>query len=45
MIKLNSLNYSYWKPRMEDLLCYKDLFNSIEAKNVNSGEKTTDLIK
>ena len=32
MIKLNSMNYSTWKPMMEDLLYCKDLYKSIRLK-------------
>ena len=34
MIKLTATNYSLWKPRMEDLLNCRDLFDLIEEKGV-----------
>ncbi|KAL5700308.1 hypothetical protein ACHQM5_025767 [Ranunculus cassubicifolius] len=35
MIMLTSTNYTLWKPRMEDLLSCKDLFDPIELKGAN----------
>ena len=31
MIRLTSSNYSIWKPRMEDILCCKDLYAPIDG--------------
>ena len=31
MVKLNSTNYSIWKPRMEDLLFIRDLYDPVEG--------------
>ena len=38
MIKLTSSNFSIWKPRMEDILYCKDLYNPLELK----GKKPVD---
>ena len=38
MIKLNPSNYASWKPRMEDILYYKDLFDPIDLKGVKLEE-------
>ena len=35
MIKLTATNYTLWRPRMEDLLNYKDLFDPIEMEGKN----------
>lgn len=35
MIMLTATNYTLWKPRMEDLLSCKDLFDPIELKGAN----------
>ncbi|KZT76765.1 putative LRR receptor-like serine/threonine-protein kinase [Dorcoceras hygrometricum] len=35
MIMLTATNYTLWRPRMEDLLSCKDLFDPIEAKGKN----------
>ncbi|XP_048323873.2 retrovirus-related Pol polyprotein from transposon TNT 1-94 [Ziziphus jujuba] len=35
MVKLTATNYTLWRPRMEDLLNCKDLFDPIEAKGEN----------
>ncbi|GFY95563.1 hypothetical protein Acr_10g0009480 [Actinidia rufa] len=32
MILLSAMNYAIWKPRMEDILFYKDLHDSLENK-------------
>ena len=32
MIMLSVTNYALWKPRMEDILFYKDLFDPLENK-------------
>ena len=31
MIKLSASNYAIWKPRIEDILYYKDLYDPIEG--------------
>ncbi|CAH9127834.1 unnamed protein product [Cuscuta epithymum] len=36
MIMLTATNYTLWKPRMEDFLSCKDLFDPIEMKGINS---------
>ena len=35
IIKLTATNYTLWRPRMEDLLSCKDLYDPIEEKGVN----------
>ena len=40
IIRLNSLNYLYWKHKMEDLLYYKYLFDIIETKGTKTVKKT-----
>ena len=35
MIMLTATNYTLWKPRMEDFLSCKDLFDPIELKGIN----------
>ncbi|CAH9074170.1 unnamed protein product [Cuscuta europaea] len=35
MIMLTATNYTLWKPRMEDFLSCKDLFDPIEMKGIN----------
>jgi len=30
MIKLTSTNYSIWKPKMGDILYYKDMYDPVE---------------
>ncbi|CAH9137277.1 unnamed protein product [Cuscuta epithymum] len=35
MIMLTDTNYTLWKPRMEDFLSCKDLFDPIEMKGIN----------
>ena len=32
MIKLTTANYSIWKPKMEDILYYKDLYDPVEKE-------------
>lgn len=32
MIKLTSSNFAIWKPRMENILYYKDLYDPLELK-------------
>ena len=32
MIMLSAMNYVLWKPRIEDILFYKDLYNFLENK-------------
>ena len=32
MIMLSAMNYILWKPRMKDILFYKDLCNLLENK-------------
>lgn len=39
MIKINYSNYSIWKILIEDLLCCKDLFESIELKGIRLATK------
>ena len=29
---LSTMNYALWKPRMEDILFYKDLYDPLENK-------------
>ena len=38
MIKLSALNYSIWKPMMEDVLYCKDLDNPIEGDSAKQSE-------
>ena len=46
MIKLNPSNFTIWKPWMEDILYYKDLFDPIALKGVKPEEvKDEDWIK
>ncbi|CAH9062481.1 unnamed protein product [Cuscuta epithymum] len=35
MIMLTATNYTLWKPRMEDFLSCKDLFDPVEMKGIN----------
>ena len=35
MIKLTATNYALWRPRMEDLLNCKDLFDPLDAEGRN----------
>lgn len=35
IVMLTSTNYTLWKPRMEDFLNSKNLFNSIELMGIN----------
>jgi hypothetical protein len=41
MIKLTSTNYSIWKPKMEDILYYKDMYDPVE-KGDTKPDKVTD---
>lgn len=36
MTKLSATKYTLWKPRMEDLISCKDLYDPLEAKGKNS---------
>ena len=46
MIRLNASNYAIWKPRMEDVLYCRDLFDPIALKGVKpDGDKDGDWIK
>ena len=38
MFKLSALNYSIWKPMMEDVLYCKDLHDSIEGDSVKPSD-------
>ena len=38
MIKLSALNYSIWKPMMEDVLYCKDLHDPIEGDSVKPSD-------
>ena len=40
MMKLTSPNYSIWKPKMEDILYCKDLYDPIEGDSAKSEDKT-----
>ncbi|CAN0846213.1 Retrovirus-related Pol polyprotein from transposon TNT 1-94 [Linum grandiflorum] len=40
MIKLTSSNYAIWKPRMEDILFCKDLYEPIESGSEKPEDKT-----
>ncbi|CAL1401497.1 unnamed protein product [Linum trigynum] len=40
MIKLTSSNYSIWKPQMEDILFFKDLYEPIENGSEKAEDKT-----
>ncbi len=42
MVKLNSSNYSIWKPRMEDLLFVRDLYDPIEGDENKPAGKTDE---
>ena len=42
MIKLIAANYSIWNTRMEDILYYKELFESIECRSYKSITTTED---
>ena len=37
MVKLTSINYSIWRPMMEDLLYCKDLYDPIETTTKADG--------
>lgn len=41
MIKLTSINYSIWKPKMEDILYYKDMYDPVEKGDAKP-DKVTD---
>jgi hypothetical protein len=41
MSKLTSTNYSIWKPKMEDILYYKDMYDLVE-KGDTKPDKVTD---
>lgn len=40
MVKLTSSNYSIWKPRMEDILYCKDLYEPIQGDDSKPEGKT-----
>ncbi|XP_050914815.1 uncharacterized protein LOC127129727 [Lathyrus oleraceus] len=42
MIKLTSSNYSIWKPRMEDILYCKDLYQPLQDKGTKPTGKSDD---
>ena len=42
MVKLNSSNYSIWKPRIEDLLFVRDLYDPIEGDDRRPDGKTDE---
>ena len=45
MIKLTASNYSLWRPRMEDLLNCKDLFDPLEDEGKKPDEVTDQVWK
>ena len=38
MVKLSTLNYSIWKPMMEDVLYYKDLHDAIKGDSAKPSD-------
>ena len=42
MFKLNASNYSIWKPRMEDMLYCKDLFDPIDGDEAQGDKEDKD---
>ena len=42
MIKLDSSNFSLWKPMMEDILYYKDLYEPIVKDKISNGVTDED---
>ena len=42
MIKLTATNYSIWKPKMEDILYYKDLYDPVEKGEAKPDNITAD---
>lgn len=42
MIKLTSSNYFIWKPRMEDILYCKDLYQPLQDKGTKPIDKSDD---
>lgn len=45
MVKLTATNYTLWKPRMEDLLYSKDLFDPIEEEGMKPGDELEEVWK
>lgn len=42
MVLLSATNYAIWKPRMEDMLSWKDLYDPLEYEGVKPNDTKTE---